>query len=251
MLTRERRILNGNLAFVPLLLLLKFFGFRMGDAGTNKIFRQLYSLSLLIVLLLLSTFIQYSVGQSVVVAAVTYINARCIHFTLIIIYIRSAFSRKSLETIFRSFDSIDDSSWRAFKVKVRNDNSKCLVLAMIVLLFVSAFWGFVFDLLQYKNFNVGQLVHAMLVFVFSVKILFYCMLCTSIKARFSVLNKCLRDSKSAQSKIVAKATKLVLVKSDENLSQFKYMSLIFDEVLEVISLMNDSFSTLLSSAFGK
>ena len=252
MFSRERKILKGNLAFLPLVLLHGFLGFPLDDVKKNRVFRLLYSSSLLVVLFLMSGFIQYSVEESVVVATIAYINSRCIYFTLLIIYIRNVLARKSLRIVFKRFDNIDLRLQAAFGIKIKENDSKWFMRIMLLLLFVSAFCSVVFECFSDKNFNVGHFIHAiMLVFILSVKILFYCMLCASIKIRFKTLIKYLNDSKSTQAMLVAKTTKYVTTKSIVNVSQVKEISLIYDEVLEIILLLNESFSALLSAAFGK
>lgn len=251
MFSRERKILKGNLAFMPLVLIHGFLGFPLEDARKNKVFRLLHSLSLLVVLFLMSGFIQYSVGESVVVATIAYINAACIYFTLIIIYIRNVLARESLREVFKRFDNIDLRLQTAFGIKIKENNSKWFMRIMLLLLFISAFCSFVFEYFNDKMFNVGHFIHAMLVFILSVKILFYCMLCASIKVRFKTLIKYLNDNKSSQAMLAARTTKYVAAKSIVTASQVKEISLIYDEVLEIILLLNESFSALLSAAFGK
>lgn len=252
MFSREREILKGNLAFMPLVLLDGFFGFPLEDAKKNKVFGLLHSLSLLVVLFLMSGFIQYNVGESVVVATIAYINARCIYFTLIIIYIRNVLAgRKSLREVFKRFDNIDLRLQTAFSIKIKENDSKWFMRIMLLLLFISAFCSFVFECFNDKMFNVGHFIQSMLVFILSSKILFYCMLCASIKVRFKTLIKYLNDSKSTQAMLVARTTKYVAAKSVVTVWQVKEISLIYDEVLEIILLLNESFSALLSAAFGK
>lgn len=236
---------------MPLVLLLDFLGFHLEDARRNKVFRLLHSMLLLVVLFIVSRFIQYSVGTSVVVATITYINARCIYFTLIIIFIRNVLAKKSLRKVFKCFDNIDLRLQTTFNTRMSGDDSKWFIRVMLLVLFISAFCSFAFECFNDKMFNVGQFVHAMLVFILSVKILFYCMLCASIKVRLKTLIKYLNDSKSSQTMLVAKATKYVATKSFVNVSQVKEISLIYDAVLEIILLLNESFSTLLSAAFGE
>lgn len=251
MFSVEKGILKGNLAFVPIVALLDTLGFYLDDAKKYKVFRLLHSLSLLIVLFLVSSFVQYKVEASVVVATITYINARCIYLTLIIIYIRSVIDSKSVRGVFKCLNNIDLRLRTSFDVKIKDDESKWFTRAMLFLVFINAFCSFAFDCFNDETFNVGQLVHAMLVFILSVKILFYCMLCASIKVRFETLIKYLNDSKSSEAELVAKTMKFVATKSIVNVSQVKDISLIYDEVLEAILLLNESFSALLSATFGK
>jgi type IV secretory pathway VirB2 component (pilin) len=260
MLTRMKRILNGNLAFLPVLVLLAVLGFRCDAGKGNKIFRLLYSLTMLIVVLVSSAVIRFSTSESVVVGTIDYINARCMHYTLIIIHIRNVLSRKSLRSAFKCFDNIDRSLQTSFDVRIKDDESKWFVRSMLLLLAFSAFSGPAFDLYNGEAFNVGQFAHAVLVFVLSVKILLYCMLCAGIKRRFIALIQHLRAGKSSQSSTVAvgglqtttEAWKTVVGATPVgSVSQLKEISLMFDEVLDVISLMNEAFSTLLSTGFGE
>lgn len=140
-------------------------------------------------------------------------------------------------------------------------------------------------------FNVGQFLHVMLVFVLSVEISFYCMICASIKARFIALHKYLRQrtesSETFKAAAAAAATmssrrtmmmmatskpneKLEFVSSqfsnasnvievasrsgnddDDAIAELKSISRIYDEVLGIVVQMNESFSLLLSISFGK
>lgn len=236
---------------MPLVLILGFFGFHLEDARTSKLFRLFHSSLLLVVLFMVSRFIQYSVGASVVVATITYINARCIFYSLIIVFIRNVLAKKSLRGVFKRFNNIDLKLQTSFNARISSDDSKWFIRVMLLVLFISAFCSFAFECFNDKMFNVGQFVTSMLVFILSVKILFYCMLCASIKVRLKTLIKYLNDSKSSQTMLVAKATKCVATKSFVNVSQVKEISLIYDTVLEVILLLNESFSTLLSAAFGE
>jgi hypothetical protein len=186
-----------------------------------------------------------------VVASIAYINTKCIYFALFIFNIRNIVARKSAWKIFKSLDNIDLRLQTTFNIKIKGDDSKWFMRIILLLLLISAFASFAFECYNDKMFNVGQLIHAMLVFVLSVKILYYCMLCASIKVRFIALIKYLRDRKSSQTMFVAKTTKYVAAKSIGNVSQVKEISLIYDEVLEIILLLNESFSTLLSFAFGE
>lgn len=245
-----REVLKGNLAFMPLVLVLNILGFRLGDANENKIFRSVHAVSVVILLLSVSPLIEYRVNSSVVVATITYINARCIYLTLIIIYIRNVpASRKSLRELFKCFDNIDRRLRETFDMEIKDDDSKWFMRVMLLLLFIGAFCSFALECLNDKMFNVGHFVRATLVFILSVKILFYCMLCASIKLRFRTLIKYLRDSKSKQ----ANAGKFVVttLSGSGNMSQLREAALIYDEVLEIISLMNESFATLLSFTFGE
>lgn len=234
---------------MPLIVVLNIFGFHLDGARNKKrkILCLTHSVLVLILLLLVSPFIRYQVDASVVVATITYINTRCIYFTLIIIYIRSMLASNSLRKVFKCFDNIDLTLQTTFNMRIKDDDSKWFIRVMLLLLLISAFGSTVFECFNDKIFNVGQFVHAMLVFILSVKISFYCMLCASIKLRFKALIKYLTDSKSSQTMFVVRRRKCVA----ENVSQVKEISLIYDEVLEIILLLNESFSTLLSSAFGE
>lgn len=237
---------------MPLVLLLHFLGFHLENAKKSRIFRLLQSVSFVACAVLVSPLIEYNGSASVVVGTITYINTRCIYLTLIIIYIRNVLPSESWHRVFTKFDNIDLRLQTSFGAKI-NDDSSGFMRVMLLLLFISAFSSFAFECFNDKMFNVGQFVHAMLVFILSVKISFYCMLCASIKARFKTLIKYLKDSKSSHTTLAAKATsKYVATKSDGvNVSQVKEISLIYDEALEAISLLNESFSALLSCVFGK
>lgn len=249
MFTRRKEILKGNVAFMPLVFLVALFGFHLENAKKNKIFRLLHSVTLLIVLFLVSPFIVYNLRASGVVATIAYINARCIYWTLIMIYMSSLLpGGKSLLSVFKCFDNIDLKLVNAFdmKIKERGDSKQRFIPVMLLLLTISAFSSFAFECWKDKMFNVGQFIHATIVFVLSVKISFYCTLCTSIKARFQTLIKCLKDSESRHTSLEVKC-----VASKLDVSHIKEISLIYDEALEIIEIMNDSFSTLLGAAFGE
>lgn len=246
-----REVLKGNLAFMPLVLVLNVLGFRLGDANEYKIFRVVHAVSAVILLLSVSPLLEYHVNSSVVVATITYINARCIYLTLIIIYIRNVPARrKSLRDLFKCLDNIDRRLRGTFDMRIKDDDSKWFMRVMLLLLFIGAFCSFALESLDDKMFNVGHFVHATLVFILSVKILFYCMLCASIKLRFRTLIKYLRDSKSKQAN-AGKFVVTTLSGRSGNMSQLREVALIYDEVLEIISLMNESFATLLSFTFGE
>lgn len=251
MFSRKKQVLKGNLAFMPLVVLVEFLGFHV-EAQSNKVFRLIQSSTLLILLLIVSHFIRFNVGTNAVVATIAYTNTRCIYFALIIIYIRNMIATESLGKVFKCFDNIDLRLQRTFDIKIKCDDSKWIYVTLL-LLFTSAFSSLAFECYNDKTFNVGQLVHAMLVFILSVKILYYCMFCASIKLRFKALIKYLKDIKSSQTLFAAeaKATKYVAAKSIRNVSQLKEISLIYDELLEIILLLNESFSSLLSFAFGE
>jgi hypothetical protein len=234
---------------MPLLLLVEFLGFHLETR--SKVLRLIHTTTLLILLLIVSHFIRYNVGTSVVVATIAYTNSRCIYFALIIIYIRNMIAMKSVRRVFKCFDNIDLRLQTTFDIKIKCDDSKWFIRVVLLLLFASALLSLALEYYNDKMLHVGQLVHAMLVFILSVKILYYCMFCASIKLRFEALIKYLKDRKSSQTMFAAKATKYIAAKSIENVSQLKEISLIYDELLEIILLLNESFSSLLSFAFGE
>lgn len=236
---------------MPVLILVELLGFHVETR--SKVLCLIHSSTVLILLLIVSHFIRFNVGTSAVVATIAYTNSRCIYFALIIIYIRNMIARKSLWKVFKCFDNIDLRLQTTFDIKIKCDDSKWRIRVTLLVLFASAFASLAFECYNERAFNVGQLVHAMLVFILSVKILYYCMFCASIKLRFKALIKYLRDIKSSQTMFAAKtkATKYVAAKSIGNVSQLKEISLIYDELLEIILLLNESFSWLLSFAFGE
>lgn len=99
-----------------------------------------------------------------------------------------------------------------FNIKIKGETSSwfkaCESCLCCFLSVHSVATSIAFECCNDKMFNVGQCVHAMLVFILSVKILFYCMQCASIKVRFRTLIKYLKDSKSSRVTIVAKAMAL-------------------------------------------
>lgn len=249
MWSKERESLKGNLAFMPLLFVLKLFGFCL-DAR-SKSFQLIHTVAVVIVLLLVSPTLNYDVNgcQSVVVAVIGYISSRCIYLTLIILCIRNVLSRRnSWQEIFKRLDNIDLRLQTTFNIKIKGDNSKWFVRVMLVVLFIVAFCSFTLRSFVDETFNVGQLILAMLVFILSVKITFYCMLCASIKLRFETLIKYLKDIKSTDE---GKGKIVVSTKISGDMTLVREISSIYDEVLEIILLMNDSFSTLLSFGFGE
>jgi hypothetical protein len=97
-----------------------------------------------------------------------------------------------------------------------------------------------------KNFNMGQCIYLMLVLILSVEIIIYTMLVGSIKARFMLLKAYLEDKKSESLVIDIRG-----LFSSPILPCFREISMIYDEMLEVISVLNESFSILLSFTLSK
>jgi hypothetical protein len=184
-------------------------------------------------------------------------------------------ARVSLWKVFECFNNIDVAMCAIFSSTsssssavanainynfsaVREHSRTILLLLISVLASVSVF---IVEYFNHKNFLIN-LIFALLAFVLCVKISLYCLLVHNIKARIEFLNEYLRDIKSNcvetdnnfshNGTMKTANTKLLLVVINvRQLSQFRNMSLIYDEMVEIISLLNNSFSALLSSAFSK
>lgn len=279
MLLKKWELLKGNVALLPLVILLNALGFHL-EKGKRNVFGLIHS-SFFIIALLLSGILIYNkidYADGVVVSTIFYINCSCIYFTLIIISFNNMFPKeRRLWDAFKCFDNIDVTIQTTFHIKCNSEIKKqsnvkrrqcwsgilkVTSLFLLIGAFVMASTSIL--LLEYLNhhqhgFNAGRCIHAIMVFILSVKISFYCMLVHCIKARFNTLNKYLRQIESSQMEMKAaerttkiiRAKKLFVSESVRQVSQLKELSLIYDEMLEIISLLNDSFSTLLSFAFSK
>lgn len=257
----------------------------------NKICALIHSTSFLIVLVLSGIFtapylennIDYygekkmgnaTATGSVVVTTISYINFTCIYLTLLIISLKSVFAasseRKRLWKIFKCFDNIDAVLQTSFTIKC-NEKSRMFVIVILLLLFlISASAALIVDSQRFnlnKKFTAGRCIYGTLVYVLGVEISFYCMLVRCIEARFRPLCKyLLRENKTKEDDDddvdggggkksshveIESTTKLIVTVNARQVSRMEEISLIYDEMLEIISLLNDSFSTLLSSAFSK
>lgn len=251
-----RKNLKNNLAFLPVILLLNFLGLAHLTNGSRKIFSLLYSAFCLVLLLIAGIFIEYDRQNTIVVGTVTYITVNCIYFSTIFLYCRKTFlaSNEDLSEIFENFYAIDSMLQATFNIK-RLQNicpSQKSVGALITVLLMASFGNFIFKILQYGQVDIWQGIHAMLVFIFSLEILLYCMLCASIKNRFRTLIQYLSDTKPSHSTTMTTFVgSLNLNDIAVKMSQFKDISMIYDRVLEIIVALNESFSALLGLAFGK
>jgi 7tm Chemosensory receptor len=212
---------------------------------------------------------------SVVVMTISYINFTCIYLTLIMISLKSVFAgsseRKRLWRIFKCFDNIDAVLQTSFSIKC-NEESRMFVIVILLLLFlISASAALIVDSQRFnlnKKFTAGRCIYGTLVYVLGVEISFYCMLVRCIEARFRPLCKYLLgenktkendddvsggggSGKKSSHVEIESTTKLIVTVNARQVSRVEEISLIYDEMLEIISLLNDSFSTLLSSAFSK
>lgn len=310
--------LKDNLAFMPFLYFFNIIGIDLlrTSGKDNKISRFVHSTLMLSSIILLIWLLSdddvdvdggegddekksVTTTANIVVGAITCINNSCINLTFIIVYascmIKSA--RKSthsqisifehfnrIDTYLKSFESINSRTTKKLII-----TSKCFVQILFLVLFIGTHCRFVGESFNDKTFNVGQFLHVMLVFILSVEILFYCMICASIKARFIALHKYLRRrTRRKSSEIFDSPTistgnrRLMMVTSkshdnernenfkyvssqsdalqmnatvgninNDEIAKFKNISRIYDEVLQIISQMNESFSVLLSVVFGE
>lgn len=102
------------------------------------------------------------------------------------------------------------------------------------------------------QFSISRCIFGILVYIFALKISLYCTLVNSIKARFHTMkSKYLCEENNSKSSVEIETTKLILTESVWKVSRLEEISMIYDEMLQIISLLNESFSTLLSSAFSK
>lgn len=291
-LRAQGKVLKGNLAFMPFSYFFNIIGFDLlkTKKDDNKISRFAYSTLLLLSIILSMSLLSNDFNKeanetatNIVVGTITCINNRCIKFTFIIIYVSNMMMKimptptSLLSSIFQSFENIDknlqninNNSYNSHNKKHQKQQkqlmkSKSFVKILMLILFMSTFCRFIFESSYNKTFNVGHFFHVILVFILSVKILFYIMICASIKVRFIALHECLRKRKSnelllATTKATCKGyyyynnnnvkrgpdVKMVTTISNN----LKEISLIFDEVLHIILQMNDSFSILLTFVFG-
>lgn len=286
---RKRELFEGSsVAFKPLILFLNAFGFHQKkDEKKNKIFALIHSTSFLIGVVLagiLTFYLENNIdyygsvdgAKSVVVTTISYINCTCIYLTLIIISLKNIFTsreERSLWRIFKCFDNIDVVLQTSFNIKCSKDSRMFFTILLLLLLFIISASAAIIVEVQHFNlnneFNAGRCIYAMMVYILSVEISLYCMLVNSIKARFCPLSKYLREENkrnggddndydgSKSSHVEIKPTiikpKLIVTESVRQVvsSLEEEISLIYDEILEIISLLNESFSTLLSSAFSE
>lgn len=309
---------KDNLAFMPFVHFLNIIGIdllKTSDGKTNKSARFLHS-TLVLSCIILSTWLLSddaggaggeikSATANIVVRAITCINNRCINFTFIIVYAASAIesarkSKRHTSNVFEHFHRIDTCLKRLDERISSRTSGKLIVTSkwfaqiLLLMLLLGTHCRFVSECFNDKMFDVGQFLHVMLVFILSVEISFYCMICASIKARFIALHKYLRQRTRAEAAVVKSresfaaagtprrtiimmATskphemkpneKLEFVSSqssdvlqvvvagneaaNDEMMEFKSISSIYDGVLEIIALMNESFSLLLSVSFGK
>lgn len=248
---------------MPFILFFSIVGFDLLKTN-NKISRFTYSTLLLLSIILLMSLLsdddfkwhETETAANIVVGTITCINNRCIKFTFIIIYVAmmikswARHSSSPLLSIFASFDNIDKSlqsinNNRSIKKLVK---SKYFVQILLLILFIGTFCCFALECFYDDKFNVGQFLHVMLVFILSVKISFYCMICASIKVRFIALHEMLRKWKKSKSDF--NIIKVKNCEADDDLQHLKEISKIFDESLHIIYQTNNSFSILLTFVFG-
>lgn len=218
--------------------------------------------------------------KSIVINAISYINCSCIYLTLIIISVKNIFAsikKQNLQRIFKCFDNIDAILQTTFSIKCSDNNSRMLVIIIVTLLLLFLIIASAVLIVEVhhfqlnKKFNAGRCIYGGMVYILSVEISLYCVLVNCIKARFCPLCKYLRKENKAKDNDVDDGSKSSHVEPmavaattkiprklimTENVQQLvsrveEEISLIYDEVLEIISLLNESFSTLLSSAFSK
>jgi hypothetical protein len=267
----ERARLRGNLALLPLIVLLNAMGFHL-EKGNSKGRKSKICGLLLMGLYIYNKNINFDSRHQkqqlqqhpdeggnghVVLFAIASMNYTCIYFTLIIISVHNMFAKCRLRKIFKCFDIIDATLHACFRIETSARMFAIQVALTLALLLITACTIFAVEYVNCKVFNAGQCIFTILVFILSVKISFYCMLVHCIKLRFSPLHKYLRANCRAKSSCgsVCKSSRsnneFGVSESVRHVSELREISLIYDEMLEIISLLNESFSTLLSSAFSK
>lgn len=281
----KRELFESSSAFKPLILFLNAFGLHQKKDEKNKIFALIHSTSFLIGVLLagiLTFYLENSIdynasddgAKSVVVTTISYINCTCIYLTLIIVSFKNIFAsrERSLWRIFKCFDNIDVLLQTSFSIKCSEESRVFITILLLLLLFLISASAAIVEVQHFNlnnKFNAGRCIYAMMVYILSVEISLYCMLVNSIKARFCPLSKYLREenkrgdddnendgSKSSHVEIepttIIKPKLIVTESVRQVVSRLEEeISLIYDEILEIISLLNESFSTLLSSAFSE
>jgi hypothetical protein len=197
--------------------------------------RSAISSTAFIIALLLSGFLVFenmTTTSDIVLSSISHINCTCIFFTLIISFLhnmlagvggaRSGGRRTKAEEALECMESMG----------MQSDSRMLFVLLMLLLLISAAS-----NLTDYEHFSTSQCIIAAQTFALSSKILLYCALVRCTKSQFESLNKCLQSAETRRERT--------------QVSQLKEISVIYDKVLKIISLLNESFSSLLSFAFGE
>jgi hypothetical protein len=173
--------------------------------------------------LLLSGFLIYqnmtaTTTSDIVLSSISHINCTCIFFTLIISFLHNMFVRKA------SMDGHNNDE---------NDGELRLLFvpALLLLLLISAASNLA------EHFTVSQCIIAAHTFLMHTKALLYCALVRRTKSQIDAVSERLRNAE--------------INRRRTQVSQLREISVIYDRVLERISLLNGAFSSLLSCAFSK
>ena len=221
----------------------------------SKFYDIFFSTSFLIVVGFSGIFALLSDYQedNFIVTTISLINFTCIFSTLIFISIKNilfAFTEKyKIFDTSKCFDAIDETLQDTFAEKPLKGNSRLKHSLTILLIFsitvVATFVRKSEFLEREKEFYLFRCIYAFFVCSLGVKISAYCMLVKSIKTKFDFLRKHETGAKLIDGENVEKVKKLIY---PSNLQQF---SSIYDETLEIISFLNDSFSPMLSTGLSK
>lgn len=140
----------------------------------------------------------------------------------------------------------ENQIWRDMENLSFGEKRVKTTVLLILLFLVSVFVPFLSNY-EVEKFSFVQGFYSIFVFIFAIKIAYYCLLVESIKESILLFKK----KHQISTDVKRKTTKLILTANVRNVSQLEEVSMIYDEILQIISLLNESFSTLLSFAFSK
>ena len=249
MFSRKKELLKGNVPFLPFIIFINAFGFHL-EKGKSKIFGLIHTISLLIAILTSGFFIYMNIDytRDKIISSIYCINCSCIYITTIMVSFHNVFmkNRKNFWDVMEHLYHVD-ILLKAFHYKNNpKSHSAFSVQILILVLFISISPLLLILNFLNKNFNMGQCIYLMLVLILSVEIIIYTMLVGNIKARFMLLKSYLEDKKSESLVIDIRG-----LFSSPFLPSFREISMIYDEMLEIISVLNESFSVLLSFTLSK
>lgn len=249
MFSRKKELLKGNVPLLPFIIFINAFGFHL-EKGKSKIFGLIHSVSLLIAILASGFFIYMNIDytRDKIISSIYCINCSCIYITTIMVSFHNIFmkNRKNFWDVIEHLHHIDILLKAFHYTNDSKSHSGFSVQILILVLFISISPLLLILNFLNKNFNMGQCVYLMLVLIISVEIIIYTMLVGNIKARFILLKAYLGDKKSESLVIDTRG-----LFSSPILPCFREISMIYDEMLEVISVLNESFSVLLSFTLSK
>lgn len=213
----------------------------------NKKLDGLYSACILIGLLLSGSSVYANINETfnLVIKIILYINYSSLFITLIFVYFQCFVMKKreiikKLSECFGKIYNILGSNY--FDCSKSLKLSTSIVLSCFILIFASDF--FCNGIVSY-----AQCIFVIFSLVLTLEILFYCMLVDRLEFICHSVKKYLRSINFVH--VENKKGKLLLTDNLRQMSQLNKLSMIYDEVLEIISLLNSSFSVLLSFALSK